>query len=281
MEYHAHRFEDYSLLFFLDKKLIAILPANIKQDGTTIVSHEGLTYGGLILSTYAKAAHVLAIIETLKTYLKTVGVKQLLYKKTPYIYHKYPSDEDLYALFIHKAELLYRSISSCIYLDEKIEYSELRRRCIQKSKKFDLEIKQSSDFTDFWQILQLNLDIRHNAQPTHTLAEIQYLANRFPDNIILQEIRAKNTILGGCIIFKTSKVSHIQYISSTEEGRKIGVLDNLFNDIIPQEYNSSLIFDFGTSTENKGFTLNKGLISQKEGFGARGITYDTYKIDIN
>lgn len=48
MEYHSDRFEDYSLLIFDEKEnLKALFPANrIEND---LFSHQGLTYGGLIL----------------------------------------------------------------------------------------------------------------------------------------------------------------------------------------------------------------------------------------
>lgn len=37
-------------------------------------------------------------------------------------------------------------------------------------------------------------------------------------------------------------------------------------------------FDFGVSTEQNGLFLNSGLLFQKQGFGGRGICYDTYKL---
>jgi hypothetical protein len=48
MEYHKDRFEDYSLLCFHKDKLVGILPANIV--GNKVYSHQGLTYGGLVLN---------------------------------------------------------------------------------------------------------------------------------------------------------------------------------------------------------------------------------------
>ncbi|MEG1026292.1 MAG: FemAB family protein, partial [Flavobacterium sp.] len=48
MEYHADRFEDFSLLIFEDEKLRAILPANKRSN--SVYSHQGLTYGGLVFS---------------------------------------------------------------------------------------------------------------------------------------------------------------------------------------------------------------------------------------
>ena len=40
-------------------------------------------------------------------------------------------------------------------------------------------------------------------------------------------------------------------------------------------------FDFGISTEHNGRLLNEGLIYQKEGFGGRGICYDTYEYTLS
>jgi hypothetical protein len=48
MEYHQHQFSDYSLMVFDNEVLHAVLPAN--RVGETVFSHQGLTYGGFVLS---------------------------------------------------------------------------------------------------------------------------------------------------------------------------------------------------------------------------------------
>ena len=48
MDYHADRFNDHSLLFYLGNRLLAVLPAH--ASGDTLYSHNGLTYGGLVMS---------------------------------------------------------------------------------------------------------------------------------------------------------------------------------------------------------------------------------------
>ncbi len=48
MEYHSGRFKDHSLLFYEKDKPVALLPGNIT--GNIFYSHQGLTYGGFILS---------------------------------------------------------------------------------------------------------------------------------------------------------------------------------------------------------------------------------------
>ena len=44
MDYHADRFKDFSLMFYEDDKLIAVMPASLH--GNEVRSHGGLTYGG-------------------------------------------------------------------------------------------------------------------------------------------------------------------------------------------------------------------------------------------
>ena len=98
MDYHADRFTDHSLLIYDDKNtLIALLPANI--EGKTLFSHQGLTFGGLLVKPSIKQVDVINVFKYLKNYIKDIGVDKVIYKRIPYIYHTMPADEDLYALF--------------------------------------------------------------------------------------------------------------------------------------------------------------------------------------
>ena len=47
MDYHRERFSDHSLLFLVNRRLLACLPAHV-ADGK-LCSHLGLTFGGLLL----------------------------------------------------------------------------------------------------------------------------------------------------------------------------------------------------------------------------------------
>ena len=278
MEYHSHRFTDNSLLFYQKGRLIALLPGNIV--GNTLYSHQGLTYGGLILSVFTTAEAVLSIFSTLKDYLAKEGIEQFIYKTIPHIYHKLPAEEDLYALFRNDAQLISRSISSCIVQKDRPRFSELRRRGVNKGEKCRLFVKKGERFRGFWKILTENLFRRYNVAPVHSLSEIEYLKSIFPTNIHLFEVWEGDRMLAGCVIFDTGKVAHVQYISANEEGKKCGALDFLFDYLIQKIYITKPYFDFGTSTEHGGTILNEGLISQKEGFGGRGIVYDTYRLQL-
>ncbi len=278
MEYHSDRFADYSLMFFENDKPIALLPANISDD--VFYSHQGLTYGGLILSSDIKTPRLIEVLTKAIEFLKENGVSKIVYKPVPHIYHRYPSEDDLYALFRANATLLSRSISSTIDLSCKLDYADLRKRQIKKAEKQNLVVCESDSLPEFWDILEQNLRENHQATATHSLQEIEYLQSKFPHNIRLFCTLKENTTLAGCLVFDTDTVAHTQYISASTEGKESGALDLLFDHLINKVFNQKRYFDFGTSTENNGHYLNKGLISQKEGFGARGIVYDTYQIDI-
>ncbi|WP_213786225.1 hypothetical protein [Citrobacter portucalensis] len=58
----------------------------------------------------------------------------------------------------------------------------------------------------------------------------------------------------------------------------MGALDGLIDHLVNNKYGHMRYFDFGMSNEKQGLILNEGLISQKEGFGARTITHDFYEI---
>lgn len=278
MEYHQDRFNDYSLMFYINDILVAMMPGHIEDK--VYYSHKGLTYGGLIMSEKTTAVDVLKIFEHLTVTFRHQGIKKIVYKAIPHIYHNMPAEEDLYALFRYKAILSARSISSSIYLSDKPRYSELRRRSLKKAEKNGLVVQESSDFALFWQILSQNLEERHNVQPVHSLTEIVYLKEKFPDNIHLYLVSDSNQTLGGCVVFETEKVSHIQYIAATADGKSLGAVDIVIDYIINIAYPHKIYFDYGTSTEQGGMFLNEGLISQKEGFGARAIVYDIYTIDL-
>lgn len=67
MEYHADRFTDHSLLVLKKGKPVALLPANIADN--TLYSHQGLTYGGLILHKKVKLKEVAAIFSSVLQFL--------------------------------------------------------------------------------------------------------------------------------------------------------------------------------------------------------------------
>ena len=89
-------------------------------------------------------------------------------------------------------------------------------------------------------------------------------------------------MLGGCVVYETKNVAHIQYIAANAKGKDSCALDLLFYELTDyyRQLNNFKYLDYGISTEDGGNMLNNGLLFQKEGFGARAICYDTYELNL-
>lgn len=278
MEYHADRFKDYSLLFYNEEKLVALLPASLH--GAELRSHGGLTYGGMIVGCNMTVQVELQLFEALREYLREHAVRSLIYKRVPSIYYSYPSDEDLCALYRNDAKLVRRDVSCTIYLPSKYAFTERRRRGVKKALKNGIVVKASEDYKAYMDMVAEVLRIHHDAKPVHTGEEITLLANRFPENIRLYAAYMDNEMIAGVLLYVTQKVAHTQYIANSEKGRECGALDAVMNNLINEQYADKEYFDLGTSMGEGDLYLNEGLITQKQEFGGRTIVYDTYEITI-
>ena len=277
MDYHADRFQDASLMIYRKGQLYALLPAN--RLGDTLYSHQGLTYGGLITKKQATTAEICEVFIRINEHLYNSEIQRVIYKPTPWIYHCYPAEEDLYALInVCHAQLVARDISSTIPFALRMKFTESRRSGIRKATRAGVTVCESKDYATFWNILNDNLTKKYDTHPVHSLEELTLLHSRFPNSIrLFMAYNDKGIAIGGTIIYEMPQVIHTQYISASPEGKKLGAIDLLFDYILNNVYaNHKGFFDFGKSTEAGGKILNTTLIFQKEGFGGRGVCYDSY-----
>ncbi len=278
MNYHKDRFQDYSLIVLDGEKWVAVLPANRIDDA--VISHQGLSYGGLVYAEKLKLASVIAIFKNILRFLNDNKIEKLQLKLIPTIYHQKPAEEINYALFLAKAQLVRRDAMAVIDLSKKILIASGRREGITKGKRNKLEIKETNDFDDFWnEILIPNLAEKHQAKPVHTLEEITHLKKMFPKNIRQFNAFENGNIVAGTTIFETKNVAHSQYISGRKDKNQLGGLDLLFHDLICNVFKNKAFFDFGISNENHGQNLNNGLSYWKESFGASTVVHDFYEVE--
>ncbi|NQX85203.1 MAG: GNAT family N-acetyltransferase [Flavobacteriaceae bacterium] len=277
MEYHQNRFEDYSLLIFKDKTLVALLPAN--KVGDTVYSHKGLTYGGLILEAKTKFRDVLEAFKTLLKWMHANAVNHFELKFLPAIYAKNPNDELSYVVFKGQGKLIRRDILSVLH-PKDLKLSRDRKNGVKRAVKLGLVIKETQDFDLFWnQILIPNLKRKHNAKPVHTLEEITYLKSKFPMQIRQFNVYLDGEIVAGTTIFESDNVAHSQYISGNSKKNILGSLDILHHFLLTEVFDDKAYFDFGISNENQGQNINEGLLYWKEGFGARSQTQSFYRLE--
>lgn len=279
MDYHSDRFEDHSLMFYNADELVALLPASLH--GRELRSHGGLTYGGMIYSCTMKQHTMNECFMSLKNYLLSSNIKQLSYKSIPYIYHRYPCQEDLYALWYNGAQLIRRDVSTTIDLElPPIKLPKGRKAQISRAKREGIRVETSDDFEAFIALENSVLTQYHQTQAVHTGAELTLLHSRFPDNIRLLTAIHDKEMVAGVLLFVYDDIVHTQYMASSEYGRANGGLDLIISTIIEEYKTNKKYLDFGISTEDAGRLLNNGLISQKESFGGRSIVYDFYELTI-
>jgi hypothetical protein len=279
MDYHSDRFADHSLMFFYKENIYALLPAHQQDD--SLMTHMGLTYGGLIMSSKCTVAMVMTLFDELNDYLRHHGIRHVLYKCVPWIYHRMPAEEDLYAMFRKcNPRLVARDFGSVIPQGNTIRWERIRRRALKRAVEAGITVEQSNDYAAFWQVLSDNLMQKYGVKPVHTLEEMLLLRDRFPENIVLWNAVKDSQVVAGIVVYITPQVVHAQYSSATPEGKRLGAIDAIYDRIINHEYAGYPYFDFGRSTEDRGSYLNEELIFQKEGFGARGMCWDWYEWDV-
>ncbi len=279
MDYHSQRFIDHSL-FIMDDfgEVQALLPANV-QDGI-LWSHQGLSFGSFIISADMRMKKMISVFDAVMAYAKDLNFSKIIYKALPSIYHKVPSSEDIYALFLKGGELFRVEVSTTIDFSNLLPFSELRKRGARKAEKHGVEIRISDDITSFYKIINSIVQDKYKGKLTHSLDEMLHLKDTFSDNIKLHAAFLGEDMVAGVLIYETETVAHAQYIGANLVGREIGALDLLFLRLIQSEYQHKKYFDFGISTEQDGNKLNDKLISQKEGFGGRSTINQFYNLPL-
>lgn len=276
MDYHSTRFKDHSLLIFEGDRLSGLFIAH--EDGEVIYSHRGLTYGGLVLENDARMEHYLrSFFHVLKYY--SSAFSSVVYKCFPSPFKHFTSDEDQYAMFLMRAELIGRETNCVFERSAGLPYKKSRQRAVKESQDKGYRIIRSDNPVVFWShVLEPNLAQRFGTSPVHSVDEIRLLMERFPDNIQLYELH-DSEVLAGAIIYVMDHIAHAQYLSATPKGKQLDALDILVDHLVMNVYSQKSRFSFGTSNEEGGRKLKLGLLTWKEGFGARTRTHDTYRID--
>jgi len=279
MEYHSDRFLDHSLMIYQDKKLISVLPAHKKDH--ILASHLGLSFAGLVVDKSMKLYKMLELLRALLVYLKSLGFKELMYKAVPQHYQIFFSNEDAYALSLLGARIIRRDASSVIDLKHQIGFEKGRRGCIKKALGANLEFSHSTPLNEYFHLIESLLKDKYASKPVHSLDEMKILQSRFPENIKLYTANKDQELLAGIWVFLNNNVIKTQYIASTEEGRKLGAVDFIVNELINNLYKNYDYFDFGSSVDNSADGFNPSLMAQKEMFGARTILCDWYQLNID
>jgi hypothetical protein len=265
--------------------LIGLFPA-AQQLGipSTIVSHPGVTYGGLVHDGRLLGQRMIDALSAVAHHFRTRGFALLRYKPLPAIYQLIPAQDDLYALFRLGARRVRCDLSSTIDLSQRRTPAERRRRALKKALKCVVVAmdEDSHRLEQLWPVVEENLARKHETRPVHSFVEIAELARLFPKAIRVVVGLVEGKVEAGLILFITPRVWHAQYIASSKRGYDCSALDAIFDFSLQHAVAAGArYFDFGTSNECEGHTLNDGLYRFKSEFGGGGSAYETYELDLS
>jgi hypothetical protein len=277
MEYHKDRFQDYSLVVLDGEKWVAVLPANRVEN--EVFSHQGLSYGTVIIQKDIRIEEYLSIIREIMLHLCRNKIEFISLKIIPRIYNKILSDELDYVSFLMNAQGYRSDVYMVIDRGQEYEPNRNRKRALKIANELEIEIQEDNNYTGFWnEILIPNLKNRFDVLPVHSLAEIIYLAKAFPNNIKLFNAYINGVLKAGVVVFIMENVAHFQYSSGADDRNNTAALDVLF-DFIIRKYSNKKQVSFGSSSEKEGLVLNKGLAYWKESFGATATVQNFLKFE--
>lgn len=286
LSYHGERFTDRSLVLEDDAgRWLGVLPAALDPgDDRRVVSHPGITYGGVLHQGGLRGEAMLeAFAAAARHWRDRHGHATLRYKAVPRIYQRAPAEDDLYALFRLDAPRLRCDLSSTVDLAHPLPFSERRRRTLKKALAAGLAVEEGAAAlaSELWPVLEAVLAARHGTRPVHAIAEIETLLERFPEAIRVVVARHEKRVVAGTVLFIAGATVHTQYLSSDETGHALGALDLVIDaQLRAARERGARWFDFGISNENQGRTLNHGLHRYKSEFGAGGTVHECFELDL-
>ena len=287
LSYHGERFVDKSLLLFDDAKSIqAVFPAAINpKNSNCIISHPGATYGGLVINPNFNATEVQRAIEIICKYYHTNNFKEIRWKTVPSHLATPNAPFEHWALLQTGFNVVSMDIWNIINLQLPRNLSKRRRKLLRDLKSSGICVSQGGldDIPIFHNILTQNLNEKYNTVPVHSVEELFFLFNQFPNQIQLLKVCCNNnSMLGGTVLFQASPhCTHTQYIASSQQGRELSALKLLLEEAIENSMTrGNQYFSFGASTEKRGTCFNLGLYKFKSSFGSEPVNQVQYKFTI-
>ncbi|MDT0556724.1 GNAT family N-acetyltransferase [Patiriisocius hiemis] len=244
-----------------------------------MISHAGLTYGGIIHKPNEYLEVVESVFHCLLEFLKSNDFLELRVKLPPYFYHtKYTTAQD-FLFFINGVNSYKRDINFVVPLNN-INLHKSKSKAQKNGTFSSLELKEEDSLDAFWNsVLIPVLKTNYNSTPVHSLEEIKLLKQKFPTNIVQFNAYQGENIVAGMTLFISGKVVKSQYGVVTTVGKKYKALDYIYLELYKKYKELGyLYFDLGTTTTKDGY--NSGLTRYKEELGGNPVNLDYYSLKI-
>ncbi|WP_213521803.1 GNAT family N-acetyltransferase [Nonlabens sp.] len=278
MDYHQERFEDHSLMLYLEGQLMCCIPAHVKAG--VFYSHRGLSYAGLVISA-AAVSIIDRIVDALLEYVNGCAFAKAELQLPPVAYQRI--NKEIAAVLQYKGFISNRKLhNQSVALDQEIQVSPKKSIRYRNGKYEGLRIEVSNDFKSFWEeVLLPQLAARYHSKPVHSLAEIELLASRFPENIVQYNVYREDALLAGITFFIKGEIVKSQYTASSPEGLKTDAVAYVYMEAMKEfKEKGCSIMDYGPVNE-KGGSVNKGLQRFKKQLGCQEEIWERWEFDQN
>jgi len=299
LSYHNQdKFKDRSLVFKDSGKTISVFPAaEILVSGQKVLkSHPGSSYGGALFDNTVGVNKVKEVIENIIEYSICRGFSAIEMRLPEHIFCNTLSGELEFILTYLDFKIVQTELSSAVCLvaknfsDIESNFSYDTKRSYNKAKNSGMLLVAKPEewpcdvdiWNIYWGMLYNNLQEKHRASPTHSVAELIKLKELFPEDINLFCSFIKDKLISGTLVFKCNKeVAHTFYIAQDYNYQNFRPLNLVFTNLIYTLYKQGFKYlNFGISTESGGTAINEGLFRFKEGFGARGAVRRYYRKEL-
>jgi hypothetical protein len=283
MDYHADRFDDHSLLFYDDRvsddrEPIALLPAHRK--GGDLISHEGLPFAGLLWTADVRMNAMTECVEALVEHMATHDFSRLFYAPVPAPYKRFHDDEDIYQIERAGAVLAGTKVGCSALIGSNPGISKNRREIVNRGARRGLRFEKRIALADSYRIISTFLEERFQKRPVHTLAELELLTQRFPEEIRCDGVFHEDELVHAMITFHSETCVRAQYTGGTSRGHDLHAQDFAFVSLLEAPEMQGRWFDFGTSMNPETGDLQSKLHWYKETLGGRTSLVRTYMLDL-
>jgi hypothetical protein len=275
LNYHGDRFRDKELFFVVLKgeAILGLLAGTINKEAEKVklVSPYGGSFGGPIFRSRLVLKDAIEIMDLYRDLFRKNGITDMIFTLPPAIYS---ANTDLleYCLLRNGYTISKADVFNIVPIrdtpGEVQEAYEGRVRTTLRKEKELYIIQKDADIAAFYEILLIDKKEK-NTLPTHSLADLLYLKNTFPDRIRVDLARHKETGAQFTVCyFRVNREGWMTfYIAQDRKELRLNGVTVLIDDFLCGMAGKYKFLDFGGSTFGYEIT-NPGIANFKESFGA-------------
>ena len=296
----ANTRDDASLVFRSKNRIVGVLPAALVSESCgrpALSSHPRATYGGFVVGKHAGTAMTIEMVEHAVDHARLLGATRMLVRSPFRIFQAVPTDEADYALWLRGARIASRSLEIAIPLaplrgrNALASYRLKTRNRVHKAQRCGLEVVTSgygkpiegTDLGLFWDMLDRNLQERHQTTPVHSSEGLLSFVNALdPSRCLLVLARTEGRTIAGALAFAANdRVMHVQYIASRPEDLHLCPVNLIIHAMVEEACGRGFEYlNLGSATLPESGEPNLGLFAFKEGFGGSGVLREVLELSV-